>query len=247
MFRLSRPLVFGATAAVALLTSSALLLASQYQTPEPDLSILNYKLSTPAYVSLIDGSSRHVLLKQLGVPEKTAPGVKLVVLPSVLIGPPGQVAPAGPKLPEEVVKARTEAVRQKTTQVASRGENPVPRVDSGIVSYALSLQGIPYRFGGTTPAGFDCSGFTQYVFAKFGINLPRTSYDQIQVGSAVPKADLKAGDLVFFTTYTAGASHVGIYIGNSQFVHASTSGTRTGSLTTSYYINRYVGARRVSR
>lgn len=79
---------------------------------------------------------------------------------------------------------------------------------SAIISTAKKYIGVPYVWGGTTPSGFDCSGFIQYVFAKHGINLPRTSAEQYNVGSSVSKANLKAGDLVFFTTYKAGPSHL---------------------------------------
>jgi|GEM_PF-804789 Cell wall-associated hydrolases (invasion-associated proteins) len=124
----------------------------------------------------------------------------------------------------------------------SRGGNG----SSAIVNRALSLQGTPYVFGGTTRSGFDCSGFTKYVYASSGISLPRTSYAQFASGSAVGKNDLQPGDLVFFTTYTSGASHVGIYLGGGRFVHASnpTSGIEVSSLGDSFYSSRYLGARR---
>ena len=118
--------------------------------------------------------------------------------------------------------------------------------DSSIVSRALSLQGSPYVFGGTSRSGFDCSGFTKYVYASSGISLPRTSYAQFASGSAVSTNDLSPGDLVFFTTYTSGASHVGIYIGGGRFIHASnpSSGIEISSLSDSFYSTRYLGARR---
>lgn len=117
---------------------------------------------------------------------------------------------------------------------------------SNIVDRALSLEGTPYVFGGTTRSGFDCSGFTKYVFASSGISLPRTSYAQFASGTAVDKNNLRPGDLVFFTTYTQGASHVGIYMGGGRFVHASnpTSGIEVSSLSDSFYSSRYLGARR---
>lgn len=116
----------------------------------------------------------------------------------------------------------------------------------GIVDRALSLQGTPYVFGGTTKKGFDCSGFTKYVYSGSGISLPRTSYAQFSSGTPVSKNDLRAGDLVFFSTYAKGASHVGIYIGGGRFVHASNpqSDVKTSSLGDSFYSSRYLGARR---
>ena len=117
---------------------------------------------------------------------------------------------------------------------------------STIVDRALSLQGTPYVFGGTTRSGLDCSGFTKYVFASSGISLPRTSFEQFASGTAVSKNDLRPGDLVFFTTYAKGASHVGIYMGGGRFIQASnpSSGVEISSLSDSFYSSRYLGARR---
>jgi len=150
-------------------------------------------------------------------------------------------------------KARPQAPDRKPVQVAEAAKakpaaTPVSRGNgssSTLIDHALSLQGIPYVFGGMSRSGFDCSGFTKYVFAGSGITLPRTSYEQFNAGSAVSRDQLQPGDLVFFTTYAQGPSHVGIYIGGGRFVHASTSGVRTTSLADSYYAARYVGARRV--
>lgn len=106
--------------------------------------------------------------------------------------------------------------------------------------------GTPYVTGGTSFNGFDCSGFTSYVFAKMNIDLPRQSSSQYQVGDAVSKGDLQAGDLVFFNTSGSGVSHVGVMVNSYQFAHASTSkGVRIDNLSMDYYQNRYVGAKRV--
>ena len=112
---------------------------------------------------------------------------------------------------------------------------------------ALDLRGTPYRNGGMDPNGFDCSGLVWYVFARHGLSLPRTVEDQWRVGGNVEASDLQPGDLVFFTTTTPGASHVGIVIGGDSFVHApSSSGVvRVEILSASYWSSRFVGARRV--
>ncbi|WP_438434015.1 C40 family peptidase [Gorillibacterium sp. sgz500922] len=108
------------------------------------------------------------------------------------------------------------------------------------------LIGIDYDYGGTTTKGFDCSGFTQYVFKAFDISLDRSSRDQAGQGKAVDKDDLRAGDLVFFNTSGNGISHVGIYLGDGVFVHASTNnGVIKNKLNESYYAKRYVTARRI--
>lgn len=129
-------------------------------------------------------------------------------------------------------------------------EMPVSRGSSSsirrIISTALQYEGVPYAFGGTSPYGFDCSGFTRYVFSQYGIYLPRMADEQYDVGSAVSYNRLQPGDLVYFSTYTAGVSHVGIYLGNSQFISATSSrGIAIDSLNSSYWGSCYVGARRV--
>lgn len=117
---------------------------------------------------------------------------------------------------------------------------------SQIIATAKKYIGVPYLWGGTTPKGFDCSGYVQYVFNIHGIKLPRTSKEQFTVGTSVSKSNLKAGDLVFFNTSGNGVSHLGIYMGNGQFIHASTSkGVIIAELNNSYWSSRYLGARRV--
>ena len=115
-----------------------------------------------------------------------------------------------------------------------------------IIATAKKYIGVPYLWGGTTPSGFDCSGFLQYVFRQNGINLLRTSKQQYTMGVWVSKANLQKGDLVFFQTGSNGISHVGMYIGNGQFIHASSSnGVTISSLNNSYWVRTYYGARRV--
>ncbi|MBQ1876467.1 MAG: C40 family peptidase [Selenomonas sp.] len=116
-----------------------------------------------------------------------------------------------------------------------------------VVSDAMNYMGVPYVFGGNTPSsGFDCSGYVRYVFANAGIYLPRTADVQYNCGYAVSTSELAPGDLVFFETYCPGPSHVGIYVGDGNFVHASSSrGVTVSSLSSSYYSAHYLGARRV--
>lgn len=123
----------------------------------------------------------------------------------------------------------------------------IPKVKGKeIVSRAAKYKGVPYVFGGTTTKGFDCSGYVQYVFKDCKAKLPRLADEQALQGIFVTQKQLRPGDLVFFTTYAAGASHVGIYAGDGQFWSASSSkGVMLSSLKDDYWKQRYYGARRV--
>lgn len=181
--------------------------------------------------------------------EKSVPTPSALVTVAVVKALPAKPAEQPAKQTTQSAKSATKQPARSSTksvQVAAVPQQQVSRSDnSSLVNNALSLVGVPYLFGGTSRSGFDCSGYTQYVFKGSGISLPRTAAAQFSVGSSVDRAQLQSGDLVFFTTYASGASHVGIYIGGGSFVHASSSGVRTSSLSESYYATRYLGARRV--
>lgn len=116
-----------------------------------------------------------------------------------------------------------------------------------VLSYAKDLLGIPYRFGGTTLRAIDCSAFVQKVFKSIGIDLPRTAREQFKIGRDVGKDDISEGDLVFFKTYARYPSHVGIYIGDNQFIHASRKERKVSidSLDEPFYQRRFIGAKRL--
>lgn len=119
-----------------------------------------------------------------------------------------------------------------------------------IADYALTFVGYPYVYGGSSPKGFDCSGFTTYIYKQFGYSINRTASNQLDNGTAVSMSELQPGDLVFFKKSGSGskrASHVGIYIGNNQFVHASTStvGVIISGMDEAYYTSGFVGGRRL--
>jgi peptidoglycan endopeptidase LytE len=116
-----------------------------------------------------------------------------------------------------------------------------------LLRVARRMLAVPYRFGGTTLWGLDCSGFVQKTFAFLDLDLPRSAREQYREGEKVAKADLSPGDLVFFRTYAKYPSHVGIYLGDNRFVHASSRDRKVTveSLDTPYYLKRYIGAKRL--
>lgn len=123
------------------------------------------------------------------------------------------------------------------------------RMGQQIVAFARQFIGVPYVWAGRSSDGFDCSGFVWYVYDNFGIHLPRMADGQFEVGLQVGRRDLAPGDLVFFSTYEPGPSHVGIYAGSGLFIHAS-SGADAVTVTPinkAYYLERYLGARRLIR
>ena len=134
---------------------------------------------------------------------------------------------------------------------ANNNNNTVSTKANEVIAYAKTLLGKPYVWGAQGPNSFDCSGFTYYVFKnKAGIVLPRTSSAQSKYGTYVSKSNLKAGDLVFFDTNGANdgnVSHVGMYIGNGQMIHASYGQKKIviANFNDSYYQKAYVNARRV--
>ena len=137
------------------------------------------------------------------------------------------------------------AAQSMTTEDGTGSSWLSPR---GLVSAALRFIGAPYVWGGTSPrTGFDCSGFVKYILAKFDIHVPRTSYAQAASLPAIPRRDLKPGDLVFFNTMHRAFSHVGIYIGHGHFVSAQTpsTGVQVASLSDPYWSARFDGARRL--
>ena len=121
-----------------------------------------------------------------------------------------------------------------------------PATYKAIMEEAKKYVGVPYQFGGTTPRGFDCSGFIQYVFNRKGIVLPRGADEQYSAGRKVSVNALKPGDLVYFQTYAEGISHSGLYLGDGYFISATSSqGVAVATMKSGYWHDRYMGANRV--
>lgn len=143
----------------------------------------------------------------------------------------------------KVIQAPLDEIDVDNGDKVSRG---TVRKGTEVVNYAYKFLGKPYVYGAAGPNAFDCSGLTQYVYNKFGVGLSRTTYTQVNEGIKVSKNDLRAGDLVFFNT-GGSISHVGIYVGNGEFIHAPRTGkpVMISSLSDGYYSQRYATARRI--
>lgn len=148
--------------------------------------------------------------------------------------------------PKFFIGGKSTGIKPNAGALGGGGSDSSNKADN-VIATAKQYMGVPYLWGGTTPSGFDCSGYVQYVFRAHDIPLPRTSQQQWTVGNSVSYADLKPGDLVFFAnTYTSGISHLGIYVGDGQFIHASSSqGVTISSMSNSYWSSRYYGAKRI--
>jgi cell wall-associated NlpC family hydrolase len=194
---------------------------------------------------------------------RTKPGAQRTVrdaIPAELREPGSQVALADPQgsssrpEPEGLPSEAELAEAAKAVDAASPAYDPTSEYPGAeetlkdrLLRVAQRMLSVPYRFGGTTLWGLDCSGFVQKAFAFLNRDLPRSAREQFEEGAAVEKANLSPGDLVFFRTYAKYPSHVGIYLGNNRFVHASAREKKVtiDSLETPYYVKRYIGAKRL--
>lgn len=116
---------------------------------------------------------------------------------------------------------------------------------TNVIKEAKKYIGTPYRYGGISPKGFDCSGFVSFSYKKVGVALPHSAAAMYQKGKSVSKSKLKPGDLVFFNTGSKKISHVAIYIGNNKVIHSVSNGVKIDYLSNPYWKTRYIGAKRV--
>ncbi|MBE0427038.1 MAG: LysM peptidoglycan-binding domain-containing protein [Nitrospirae bacterium] len=162
---------------------------------------------------------------------------------------PGQKILLEPLLEQEKNKValQNEKIEEEIKKVAGHEKDEELGFDEKLIILAKKLLNIPYRFGGNSLLGIDCSAFVQKVYGFVGINLPRSAREQFHEGNPVDKEELSIGDLVFFRTYATFPSHVGIYLGNNLFIHASSKKKKVtiDSLETPYFFKRFIGAKRV--
>ncbi|WP_052062718.1 NlpC/P60 family protein [Helicobacter saguini] len=142
--------------------------------------------------------------------------------------------------------SKPKVTESKTTSAKKDADNITKNVRDSLVKHAHSYLGVPYKWGGESSSGFDCSGLVRAVYRLNGLDLPRRSIEQFNTGKFVPKKDIQVGDLVFFTNNGKGVNHVGIYIGNGKFIHAPGRGkfVKIDNLHSSYWVKNYKGSRR---
>ena len=167
-------------------------------------------------------------------------GIEVIVTqpdapPNRIPNAPHPARVAGPQVP--ALEGRPDA------GATDERNGAVSRDADALIRTAMSLVGTRYVWGGSGTGGFDCSGFVYYTYARLGIHIPRTADKQFAAGRPVA-GDPQPGDLVFFQTYDYGASHVGIYLGNGQFVNAIGKDVHVASFASPYFRSRYLGARR---
>jgi cell wall-associated NlpC family hydrolase len=190
-----------------------------------------------------------------------AGGQRLVLEPCDVLAAAGGVPPpldaltANEELLAAIHEASVQPTHDATHLIAAAADLPASAatgteatsVAQRVIDLAKTMLNIPYRFGGTTLRGIDCSAFVQRVFGLIDLELPRTAREQFSQGERIDRGQLSVGDLVFFRTYASFPSHVGIYLGDDLFIHASSVGRKVtiDSLEQGYYRKRFLGGRRV--
>jgi peptidoglycan DL-endopeptidase LytE len=156
-----------------------------------------------------------------------------------------QDQPATAKLEDIEILKRT--LEQEIKAVSDSEEFSDKTLQDKLVVFAKKLLNIPYKFGGNSILGIDCSAYVKKVYGLLGVDLPRTAREQFNKGETIEKEELTIGDLVFFRTYASFPSHVGIYMGNNLFIHASEKGkkVKVDNLNAPYFVKRFIGAKRL--
>ena len=247
-------LIIGASALIIL--SGIIGLSLHYTEPANTMQNVDTFVSLAANTETEEDTRSAVPESTESTPSYSTPTATPLQSPTPEPTPKVTPTPTTKATPKSTPKATTKATPKPTPKPSPKAPASTPAASSNkepsqkaleIINTAKSYMGVPYVWGGSTPDGFDCSGFIQYVFDKNGISLPRVTADQYKAGTSISKSDLIPGDLIFFETYKAGPSHVGIYLGNNQFIHASSGkGEVTiSNYTSTYYTEHYIGCIRV--
>ena len=192
------------------------------------------KVEAPQQSAPAAAAAQQPVAPKVEAPQQAAPAAAAPQQPTApAAAAPQQPAAPAAAAPQQPAAPAAEATKKPAVASASLVE--------GVISEAKKYIGSPYKWAGNTPAGFDCSGFTVYVFNKVGISLPRTAATQWD--AATPVSSPRVGDLVFFETYKVGPSHVGIYLGDNKFISAASTGVVISDMTSSYWKTRYLGAK----
>jgi cell wall-associated NlpC family hydrolase len=185
---------------------------------------------------------------------KLAAGQRLLIEPCDPYAAAGSAPPplGGPDPAARAAGGLSAAAAESATQSASGHSSRVLSASAAalaqrVIDLARTMLNVPYRFGGSTLGGIDCSAYVQRVFGLMDVRLPRTAREQFAVGARIGRDDVQVGDLVFFRTYASFPSHVGIYLGENLFIHASSMVRRVAidSMDLPYYRKRFIGARRL--
>jgi cell wall-associated NlpC family hydrolase len=215
--------------------------------------------SAPHSHTVTRGDTLARIAKRYGVPAaqitrlNSLDGATLVAGQTLQIEPCDPYAAAGSAPPPLTQDGASDQARDLVAALsvvdpaAPAQSAAAPSLSARVIQFARSMLGIPYRFGGSTLRGIDCSAYVQRVFSLLDVSLPRTAREQFGVGARIGRDELAVGDLVFFRTYASFPSHVGIYVGDNLFIHASSVVRKVtiDSIDLPYYRKRFLGARRL--
>ncbi len=200
-------------------------------------------LAAGSVLTLSDDSSGSAAKTQFEIPPQVRAQLKAIEVASNMptAGADESMWSSGDARPAAVLSdSKADSIHRFARGIINRTSS----IAMSLTRSAMRFIGTPYVFGGTSPSGFDCSGYVQHVFAMLGIALPRTADAQFYAGHPTV-GGIHAGDLVFFQTYEPGPSHVGIYIGSGKFIHSSSHGVMVSRIADNYWAARYLGAKRV--
>lgn len=227
-------------AAACTLSLPSLAFASTTQSAHTAQTVKNH--STPQYVTVRRGNTLYGLAIQHHTSVQSLTQWNRIQFNQILHI--GQRLIVGWNTPSSPHTASSTTLSSRSESINSSLSNAV--LGENIAMYASQFQGVPYSWGGESSRGFDCSGLVQFTMGHFGIHTERTSYSQFQQGQSISISNLLPGDLVFYDTNGPGASHVGIYVGNGQFIHAGGNSVGIANMSSSYWRAHFVGAKRVS-